>query len=436
MGIFDFVNKKLASIPNDPIKMGLLAYGMTGQGRDPGGTAINAALSTAAANKKAEEEARIKAQQQMLQQSIIAGFGKGAANPALLAQYAAMGGEGAGNLIDMQKFYGTPQSIAPGSMYRDPNSGAITMPAPKMSDGQMWDGRQVVNAPGFLQAYGDQKAVDARTEVDKYAAQQGIGYQYDLGRMGAQNTFDLNKMGVQNAYDLNKMGAQNDYQMGQMQYQSDLGRGDFAYQQGVKDSGDYMQVYNPNTGNVDYVSKANMRGMEASGFSPIASQSETAKTVKLEQAKYDESKRQAVVAAGDTAAKQMARLNQLDALAKKGLDVGGLAPVYQQVGSVAADLGIKVDGLSELQQAQKVILQLAQDIPLPPGAASNIDVQQRLQQLPNISDSPAAFASSVQAMRDLADMNLTVSDYVQKYGYTPEVQSQINDLYANWGKAN
>ena len=35
-------------------------------------------------------------------------------------------------------------------------------------------------------------------------------------------------------------------------------------QQGVKDSGDYMQVYNPNTGNVDYVSKANMRGWPAS----------------------------------------------------------------------------------------------------------------------------------------------------------------------------
>lgn len=39
-------------------------------------------------------------------------------------------------------------------------------------------------------------------------------------------------------------------------------------------------------------------------------------------------------------------------------------------------------------------------------------------------------------MQDLAELNITVGDYVQQYGYTPEVQQQVNAMYAQWGKGN
>lgn len=417
IGLLQKLSQNAANLPNNPLAMGLLAFGATGQGNDPTGAGIQAMLSTAQNKAKADEQAKLKAEQAALQSRVMNGFANGTVSPALLSQYAMLGGEGAGNLVDMFKFGRTPQTFTPGNMVFDPNTGKMSMPAPKMGEGMIWTGSGVQNAPGYTDALGATEAAKAWAGVDpaiaQYGAQQKIGYGYDLGRMGAQNQYDL----------------------GKMQYGSELGRGDFAYQQGVKDSSDFMQVYNPQTGNTDYMSKSDMRGMNAGGYgNPIASRSDTDKAMSLEQAKFNEAKRQEIVTGGATAAKQMARLNQLEGLANEGLNVGGLTPVYQQVGSIAADLGIKVDGLSDLQQAEKVILQLAQDIPLPPGAASNIDVQQRLQQLPNLTDTPEAFANSVKAMKELADLNLTVGDYVQQYGYTPEIQQQINDLYSQWGK--
>lgn len=224
------------------------------------------------------------------------------------------------------------------------------MPAPKLGEGMLYGANGVVNAAGYTDALNATESAKAWAGVDpaiaKYGAEQGIGFQYDLGRMGQQNQYDV----------------------GKMQTQSDLGRGDFSYQQGVKDSSDYMQVYNPQTGNMDYVSKAGVKaGAEAGLGNAIASRSATDSAMSMEQAKYNETQRQAIVTGGATAAKQLAKLNQLDGMAQEGLKVGGLAPVYQQVGSIAADLGIKVEGLSGLEQAQKTILQLAQDIPLPPG---------------------------------------------------------------------
>lgn len=407
MGFFDKLDSNIASIQTSPLKMGLLAYGMTGQGHDPTGSAVQAMFAASQAKAKQDELARLKAQQAQ----IASMFAGNSIDPATLAQYSMGGGEGAEELLDLYKFGRTPQSVAPGQMMIDPTTGKMSMPAPKMGEGQMWDGQQVTSAPGYLQAYGAQKAVDAKNAIDQYAAQQGIGYQYDLGRMGAQNRYDLDKMG----------------------YGSELGRGDYAYQQGIKDASDYMQTYNPDTGQMEYTSKADMRGGQGSG-GYVAAPSAIDQQTKGEQAKYNEAQRQSIVTGGTTAAKQMARLNQLSALADQGLKVGGMTPVWQSVGNVAADMGIDVKGLPEIQQAQKVILQLAQDIPLPPGAASNIDVQQRLQQLPNITDTPEAFAAGVRAMQELADINMAASEYVRQHGYTPEVQSQIDQLYAQWGK--
>ena len=47
MGLLDTLGGKLNKNMADPLRMGLLAYGMTGQGQDPGGTAINTMMTTA-----------------------------------------------------------------------------------------------------------------------------------------------------------------------------------------------------------------------------------------------------------------------------------------------------------------------------------------------------------------------------------------------------
>ena len=90
---------------------------------------------------------------------------------------------------------------------------------------------------------------------------------------------------------------------------------------------------------------------------------------------------------------------------------------------------------SRLGQPLTMLLQLAQDIPLPPGAASNIDVQQRLQQLPQMTDTPEAFAASLQTMRSLAELNQDVAAYLNGVGtLTPEIEAEINSMYSEWGK--
>lgn len=120
MGLLDLLNKKVSTIGTNPLAMGLLTYGMTGQGSDPLGSGMQAMVATAQNKAKADEMAKLKAQQQALQQAVIGGFSRGSVDPALLAQYATMGGEGASNLIDMNKFNNTPQQITPGVWYVTP----------------------------------------------------------------------------------------------------------------------------------------------------------------------------------------------------------------------------------------------------------------------------------------------------------------------------
>ncbi|TXI86104.1 MAG: hypothetical protein E6Q36_09845, partial [Chryseobacterium sp.] len=173
MGLLDTLGGKLKTNMQDPLRMGLLAYGMTGQGQDPGGTAVNAMMQAQQAKAEREKAAAELARKQALQAQMTQAFASGSVDPALLASYSAGGGEGSKELIDMYKFGRTPQSVTPGSMIYNPTTGAMTMPAPKMGEGQMWDGQQVTSAPGYLGAYGAQKAVDAQTAIDEYGAKQG-----------------------------------------------------------------------------------------------------------------------------------------------------------------------------------------------------------------------------------------------------------------------
>lgn len=415
MGLLDTLGGKLNKNMADPLRMGLLAYGVTGQGHDPGGTAINTMMSTAKAKAEAEKAARELARKQALQAQMTQAFASGGVNPAMLASYSAGGGEGSKELIDMYKFGRTPQSVAPGQMMIDPTTGKMSMPAPKMGEGQMWDGGRVSEASG----YGDVMQQAINRDLQKYQQQEGIGYGYDVGRMGQQAKIDLNKLDAQTQADIDKYRTTSGigYQYDRAKLEDSAALADREY-------------YDPATGQMMI---GNKLAVTQGGYQ--ASKPESEKIAEAEKAKAQSARFNDYMDKGGLAAKQTGKINQLENLIGSGLRTGSTQPAYDAVGGYLADAGIDVKGLSANQQASKMLLQLAQDIPLPPGAASNVDVQQRLQQLPQMTDTPEAFSASLQTMRSLAELNQDVAAYLNSVGtLTPEIEAEINSMYSEWGK--
>ena len=415
MGLLDTLGGKLNKNMADPLRMGLLAYGMTGQGQDPGGTAINTMMTTAKAKAEAEKAAREQAAKQAMQQAVTGAFASGSVDPALLAQYSASGGEGSKEMLDLYKFGRTPQSVAPGQMMIDPTTGKMSMPAPKMGEGQMWDGGRVSEASG----YGDVMQQAINRDLQKYQQQEGIGYGYDVGRMGQQANIDLNKLGAQTQADIDKYRTTSGigYQYDRAKLEDSAALADREY-------------YDPATGQMMI---GNKLAVTQGGYQ--ASKPESEKIAEAEKAKAQSARFNDYMDKGGLAAKQTGKINQLENLIGSGLRTGSTQPAYDAVGGYLADAGIDVKGLSANQQASKMLLQLAQDIPLPPGAASNVDVQQRLQQLPQMTDTPEAFSASLQTMRSLAELNQDVAAYLNTVGtLTPEIEAEINSMYSEWGK--
>ena len=415
MGLLDTLGGKLNKNMQDPLRMGLLAYGMTGQGQDPGGTAINTMMTTAKAKAEAENAAREQAAKQAMQQQVTGAFASGSVDPALLAQYSAAGGEGSKEMLDLYKFGRTPQSVAPGQMMIDPTTGKMSMPAPKMGEGQMWDGGRVSEASG----YGDVMQQAINRDLQKYQQQEGIGYGYDVGRMGQQANIDLNKLDAQTQADIDKYRTTSGigYQYDRAKLEDSAALADREY-------------YDPATGQMMI---GNKLAVTQGGYQ--ASKPESEKIAEAEKAKAQSARFNDYMDKGGLAAKQTGKINQLENLIGSGLRTGSTQPAYDAVGGYLADAGIDVKGLSANQQASKMLLQLAQDIPLPPGAASNVDVQQRLQQLPQMTDTPEAFSASLQTMRSLAELNQDVAAYLNTVGtLTPEIEAEINSMYSEWGK--
>ena len=415
MGLLDTLGGKLNKNMQDPLRMGLLAYGMTGQGQDPGGTAVNAMMTTAKAKAEAEKAAREQAAKQAMQQAVTGAFASGSVDPALLAQYSAAGGEGSKEMLDLYKFGRTPQSVAPGQMMIDPTTGKMSMPAPKMGEGQMWDGGRVSEAQG----YGDVMQQAINRDLQKYQQQEGIGYGYDVGRMGQQANIDLNKLGAQTQADIDKYRTTSGigYQYDRAKLEDSAALADREY-------------YDPATGQMMI---GNKLAVTQGGYQ--ASKPESEKIAEAEKAKAQSARFNDYMDKGGLAAKQVGKINQIENLIGSGLRTGSTQPAYDAVGGYLADAGIDVKGLSENQQAEKMLLQMAQDIPLPPGPASNIDVMQRLAQLPKMTDTPEAFSASLQTMRSLAELNQDVAAYLNTVGtLTPEIEAEINSMYSEWGK--
>lgn len=279
----------------------------------------------------------------------------------------------------------------------------------------MWDGGRVSEASG----YGDVMQQAINRDLQKYQQQEGIGYGYDVGRMGQQANIDLNKLGAQTQADIDKYRTTSGigYQYDRAKLEDSAALADREY-------------YDPATGQMMI---GNKLAVTQGGYQ--ASKPESEKIAEAEKAKAQSARFNDYMDKGGLAAKQTGKINQLENLIGSGLRTGSTQPAYDAVGGYLADAGIDVKGLSANQQASKMLLQLAQDIPLPPGAASNVDVQQRLQQLPQMTDTPEAFSASLQTMRSLAELNQDVAAYLNTVGtLTPEIEAEINSMYSEWGK--
>ncbi|WP_287602762.1 hypothetical protein [Thiothrix sp.] len=317
-------------------------------------------------------------------------------SPNDVAAYALSGGTGADALANMYKWQAEGIKRDAGSYYMNPTTGQ-TQHMPKLGEGMTVGGDGAVfNAPGYTNSlYGQEKA---KAEAADWLDDQK---QYRGARLDDR------------------------------QYHDPLS-GNMLYTNRLATSGNAQYPEYRGGAAAGGVGQAGVQQPMAGG-AMIAAPSESDKAIRIEKAKYLEAQRQASLDSGSKSAKQLARLNQLELLANDGLKVGGLAPVYQSIGGVASSLGIDIKGVSDLQLAEKVILQLAQDIPLPPGAASNLDVQQRLQSLPSRIDTPEAFSKSVKALADLAKISVGVSEYIRIHGHDDSVQSEIDGLYSSWG---
>lgn len=393
MGLFDKFTNNIATMQTNPLKMGLLAYGLTGQGNYPGNAAVQAMFAASANKQKADDQARQKAQQAQ----IASMFAGGSVDPATLAQYSMGGGEGAKDLIDMYKFGRTPQTVNPGTMVYDPTTGKMTMPAPKMGEGQMWDGQQVSSAPGYLQAYGAQKAVDAQNAVDQYAAQQGIGYQYDLGRMGQQNQYDMSKLGATQGYDWQKMQAQNQFDIDKT---------------GMQNQYDWQKMERQSV-----IGQQARRSDEA---------------IKADQAYTSGMRTQA-----STNATLQSQLSTLGDLSNK-IEEGKVGAFRSYIGSFAPGLGIDPT-IDDKQQFEAIINSIIPTLRVPgSGVFTDKDAELMAKSLPQLSGTAEGRAKVLADLQDKVDMQAAeaqaMEDYIAKKGALDDNYYRMrNDFYKAWG---
>lgn len=403
MGLLDTLGGKLSKNMQDPLRMGLLAYGMTGQGNDPAGTAINTMMTASKQKAEAEKAAQELAAKQAMQQQVTGAFASGSVDPALLAQYSAAGGEGANNMLDLYKFGRTPQSVAPGQMMIDPTTGKMSMPAPKMGEGQMWDGGQVTSAPGYLQAYGAQKAVDAQNAIDQYAGQQGIGYQYDLGRIKEQTAADIGKYGAQQSigygYDIGKMGVADE-----------IARGQEAFKAGIGAQGDVMTVTNPD-GSQSYVSRADVLRQGGQAARSPEQAAYMAERTKANSATY-----QGALESAASAGQQLSNIDRMASLLTD-IDTGKGEQALMGLASIGEQLGVKIDPkLGDKQAVQSLANQLAIGMRQPgTGTMTDKDMEVFLQSVPSLQNSPDGNRKIMQTMAAFAEKKQVEATMMQKY---------------------
>lgn len=110
-----------------------------------------------------------------------------------------------------------------------------------------------------------------------------------------------------------------------------------------------------------------------------------------------------IVEAGDTAAARTSDLSMLRDLSGRIGNQGSTANVKIAIGPMANALGIKIDGLSDLQAWQSIIQRLAPQMRAPgSGATSDIEFKGFINSLPQASQSPEARSMIIETMDSMA----------------------------------
>ena len=260
----------------------------------------------------------------------------------------------------------------------------------------MWDGGQVTSAPGYLQAYGAQKAVDAKNSIDQYAAQQGIGHQYGVDMLNRQNTYDASKldrtqgydwekMGAQNQFDINKTGMQNQYELDKMDKQSGLGRQAKRSEESIK---------------ADQAYTSGMR-----------TQSSTNATLQ-------------------------SQLSTLKDLSGK-IEEGKVGTFRSYVGSFAPSLGIDPT-IDDKQQFEAIINSIIPTLRVPgSGVFTDKDAELMAKSLPQLAGTAEGRAKVLSDLQDKVDMQAAearaMEDYIANRGSLDDNYYRMrNDFYKSW----
>ena len=417
MGLLETLNSKMTNMQQNPLKMGLLSYGLTGQGNDPTGSAVQAMFKASDAKSKADALARQQAQQAQ----IASMFASGSVDPATLAKYSMAGGEGSKDMIDMYKFGKTPQTFAPGQMMIDPTTGKMSMPAPKMGEGQVMQNGRVAEAAG----YGDVMQNQINRDLQKYQGQQGIGYGYDMGRINAQTQADINK------YAANQSTGYG-YDTGKMDYADQIARGQEAFKAGIGAEGDVMRVTNPD-GSESFVSRADILrngGQAARSPEQAAYQQER---VKANAATY-----QGAIDASANASTQLGNIDRMAAL-MGDLQTGKGEQAMMGLASLGEQIGVKIDPkLGDKQAIQSLANQLAIGMRQPgTGTMTDKDMEVFLQSVPSLSNSPEGNQKIMQTMAAFAEKKQKEAEMMQAYAERNGSWDDNGERLLNqWRKAN
>ena len=287
----------------------------------------------------------------------------------------------------------------------------------------MWDGGQVTSAPGYLQAYGNQKAVDAQTAIDEYGAKQGIGYQYDLGRIGQQTQADIAKYGAQ-------QGIGYGYDVGKMDYADQITKGQEAFKAGLGAQGDVMEITNDD-GSVSYTSRADIL---AGGGMAARSPEQAAY-----QAKRSEANAATYQGALDAATNAGDQLTNIDRMAQLLNDVqtGKGEQALLGLASIGEQLGLKLDPTAgDKQAAEAISNQLALSLHKS-GVMTDQDYAVYKQSSPGIMQTPDGNLRIMETMAAFAEKKQKEAELMQAY---EERNGSWDDrgekLLNQWRKAN
>jgi hypothetical protein len=356
-----------------------------------------------------------------MQAQMTQAFASGKVDPAMLANYSAGGGEGSKELIDMYKFGKTPQSVTPGSMIYNPTTGAMTMPAPKMGEGQMWDGQQVAEAQG----YGDVMQQQINRDLQKHQGQQGINYGYDVGRIGEQTKADIAKYGAQ-------QGIGYGYDVGKMDYADQIAKGQEAFKAGLGAQGDVMQVTNPD-GSVSYTSRADI--LAGGG---MAARSPEQAAYQAERSKANAATYQGALDTAGNASNQLANIDRMAQLLGD-MQTGKGEQALMGLASIGEQMGIKVDpALGDKQAVQSLANQLAIGMRQPgTGTMTDKDMDVFLQSVPSLQNSPDGNMRIMETMAAFAEKKQKEAEIMQAYAERNGSWDDRGEKLLNqWRKAN